>query len=970
MRAAEFLSSVLPATGIRFVTLLWPDGKPAQKEFYPYELDNMVSFALWGDGKGASAYFSVGGFRLGADGVARRTTALSELHRCLRLDIDCGPGKPYPGKREALTALGGFCHAYALPNPTVVDSGGGLHCYFLLDQDIPVADWLALSARLAAACTASGLQVDPTVTCDAARILRLPETHNYKGGDKRPVRVLATGTAASPSVYGQQLPSLTATPLLGLGAVPAALAAVRDDALSAGTYRDYFLRDVVRQCPGILAMGHAGGAGVQEPLWKVALDLVNKSGDTPNAKLHFARLLSSKHPGFDETAFQTKWQQVQAQDYHPPTCSKFSQLGMKECAKCPLRGTIPSPASIRPAPTPVPVAALQTATPVQHGCFVFNGYGPVAIVPGALDGTPFVIGQDHRPYFREVKKEEGKPDTEILRRFFNYPLVSVDRLQDESDSASISAITFKRPNDGTVTVSFCSGDFADARKFSALMGSAMMYGHAKDYDLFRGHFMTSFLQSLQHSRAANKIASHCGWTPDKSAFVLGSKIYTANGTKDIRASGGIEMDAFCSGGDESKWREAFDVTMRAGPERQAILALSIASPLMAFVGGLDGVVVNAYSQHSGSGKSTACDAALSVWGSPHKARRGFHDTVNSLFKVAVVFGNLPLVLDETTNVDGKLLSDFIYTVTQGREKTRLSSDIKLHSSSDRWCLPVITSSNSSILEKLLSYKSSATAEAARCFEIEFPAIPFDKETLSEAKARLANIHNNFGFLGPRVLQLLLAKDPTYWTRVVKNVGKKWDMEVSTGASDRFRSAACALIEVGCEIGKALGLAFDTPAVTAMLKVQWAVQLTEFASALRSPTDFAKDYIEENLAQFFVIGGSDDTTPLTRLDPSSFAGEMRCKRIGTTDVVQSVVIPLGRLKKYIQSVRGSNKEALRLFEAQCRARTGAVLEIGEMMFLLGHPRRIRTPCVKFSGSIVGSASLSAVDDIIDVRAGRV
>lgn len=88
-----------------------------------------------------------------------------------------------------------------LPTPTlVVDSGGGLHVWWVLDEPVTDHD-TAQSARAAVRnvlhrnASRLGVHVDLGLTTDAARILRVPgSTNNKRPEDPRPVRILEEGS--------------------------------------------------------------------------------------------------------------------------------------------------------------------------------------------------------------------------------------------------------------------------------------------------------------------------------------------------------------------------------------------------------------------------------------------------------------------------------------------------------------------------------------------------------------------------------------------------------------------------------------------------------------------------------------------------------------------------------------------------------------------------------------------------------
>ncbi len=111
--------------------------------------------------------------------------------KSLFLDIDAkGHDKDsYNDLAEAVTALGSFLRATALPTPMTVRSGNGVHAYWPLDRALTVSEWQPLAHALVEATKQHGLKCDTGVTTDAARLLRIPGTLNKKSDSPKPVRV-------------------------------------------------------------------------------------------------------------------------------------------------------------------------------------------------------------------------------------------------------------------------------------------------------------------------------------------------------------------------------------------------------------------------------------------------------------------------------------------------------------------------------------------------------------------------------------------------------------------------------------------------------------------------------------------------------------------------------------------------------------------------------------------------------------
>ena len=977
MNTQAFLSLVLPSVGYWATALFMPDGKPVHRFFNAGDTGGLIGFANWGVQKGAAAYFAVGGYVPGPDGEVRRTAACALFHRSLRLDVDCGQGKPYPTKRDGWQALVAFLQASRLPTPTVVDSGGGLHVYWPFDTDLPQDKWLPLAGGLKQACERHHFAVDPVVTLDAARILRLPGTPNMKTGEPRPVQILYLGPAHDPAALTPLLPYTGPT-----FTVSGSRSSGLNDELAGSGGPPYRLRDVLVGCPGMGAMLRAGGAGTSEPLWKAALDLINKSDEDEAVKLRVAHAISQGHPTYTPGGLEQKWAQVQQQDYHPPTCAKMAGLGMSACGTCPMRAAIKSPVSltrvaaaslnVQPAPAPAPSPqvsppaapgqATTAAAYQQHGVFMLGPTSEIRITDGLI--TAKLAIQGGVPHHLIPMKVDGEAK-DVWVPMIPYKITAVERLLEAAGRQMLVNITFDAFTDRERKVALTNSILHDGKAFSQTMAGAGLSLSSTQSNLLRDKFMPDFLTQLQRLRAANTIAARCGWTDDRSGFVLGTRLYTAKGVEHIHAlrdsAAAAEMEGYHEQGDAAASLAAIALAMGNSPERQAVVALSLATPLMEFTG-VDGVILNAWSPESGVGKSTLCDAALAVWGDPNKLRKDYRDTANATWKLASTIGNLPMVVDEFTNVDGRALSDYVYTVTQGREKHRLNSSAQLNAGANRWRLAMITTANNSIHDKLLTYRPDATAEAARVFELRLHPLTLSPAAMSDAKMRLLDLRSNFGHLGGKLIQLYLSRDADYWTRTVNTRITWWDENVAHGTSDRFRSACAALIELGATIGKALGLNFDVPAIIEAVKQQWIRQTVEFAEVKRTPEDFIVSFITENLSDFAVIGGNSGNDLLTPTN-RRYVGEIRGQTVNGRFQRQSVIIPLDNLREWITK-RNGNFKAVQEWMRRDEAAGGMVQFVGRRTFMAGQLQAVRCPIVTFRAGVLGQLSVVDAEKAVD------
>ena len=143
-------------------------------------------------GAGRDAYVALAEYQSAANRKAENAVGAYGLWA----DIDCGAdkagaGKGYRDNTQARTALAEFCAYTGLPLPNfVVDSGGGLHVYWVLDDFLEREAWQAYAKKLKAIMKAAGFLADPTRTADIASILRVPGTLNYKYQPPRHVQLI------------------------------------------------------------------------------------------------------------------------------------------------------------------------------------------------------------------------------------------------------------------------------------------------------------------------------------------------------------------------------------------------------------------------------------------------------------------------------------------------------------------------------------------------------------------------------------------------------------------------------------------------------------------------------------------------------------------------------------------------------------------------------------------------------------
>ncbi len=186
----KFLSAVLPDRGTYFAAHKNRAGgfihTPCK------DIDDLILEVTELDEEQCDVYFACASFKqenvVDEGGkITHRTADNAGWAKSFWLDIDCGEDKAAKGAGyrttdDAEVALVKFTEAVGLPMPMLVSSGGGLHCYWPLEETISKEGWKPTADKLKSLtkCAEIELLADPTRTADIASILRPIGTHNWK----------------------------------------------------------------------------------------------------------------------------------------------------------------------------------------------------------------------------------------------------------------------------------------------------------------------------------------------------------------------------------------------------------------------------------------------------------------------------------------------------------------------------------------------------------------------------------------------------------------------------------------------------------------------------------------------------------------------------------------------------------------------------------------------------------------------
>lgn len=201
----DFLSQHLPSQGFRFVAV--KKFTQSGMQHIPFsDFESMGAHIRRIADHDFAVYHACASFEqeiyIGADGKRKQRTQENALFtRSFWLDIECTPdkaaaGEGYESLESGLSAFRKFCEETGLPWPTIVNSGGGIHAYWPLRQDVPKAAWVPIAEKFKKLTQSAHakLIVDASRTADIASLLRPPGTWNRKYDPPCRVELLEMGS--------------------------------------------------------------------------------------------------------------------------------------------------------------------------------------------------------------------------------------------------------------------------------------------------------------------------------------------------------------------------------------------------------------------------------------------------------------------------------------------------------------------------------------------------------------------------------------------------------------------------------------------------------------------------------------------------------------------------------------------------------------------------------------------------------
>lgn len=846
----EFFNTVLSSNGYPCVATLQKGSKKSYFAHTVYDSIEQMCLALdTTDFREHNYYFCIS--TLNEPTVLTANTEGEEVRRvrvqknmlqsrAFVLDIDIRDKDGfYRNLDDALEGVDTVRDSFGLPDPILVNSGFGLHVYWPMVEGIDSAQWSKVAAKFKKAISIIAPEVvaDGSRVSDQAGVLRIPNSFNLKG-ENIPVKIIQWySDFVDVGVFSDRLNHI----------VPDAPTSTVSATTMVYDTEPTELKEVAKKCNWV-GTYLKNQAEASEPEWYAILGLVpymqHTAGDKVVNDAKLAHALSSKHPQYDAETTYSKYMQAKLAQTGPSTCARFTGLIPSRCEGCPFAGIVKTPLGAARLDIPsVGDTVVSSVITNDDGTKVVKDI----VVPAPP--TPYFRGENGGVYARVKRQKEDKTWEESIIRVYDYDLYPVRRFRTETLETESLELHVHLPKDGVRAFKLPNSLLADGKalaKYLSEKGVVPEFGKLTPL----AKYLIDYVRHMQMNIAAEIEFSRFGWREIHSAepkFVLGDGVMGLDGAVLPathaafleRAAGSVSVK-----GTLKDWKKGFNLYNGVPNSQPFILAAMVgfAAPLFALTP-YNGVLYNMVG-HSSAGKSTAMKTMTSVFGEPRESHILATDTEISAFNFIGYLNSVPVSYDELTNLDGERLSNFALNFTTGRGKMRAGRDGQNRVNETTWDTIVVSSSNTSLYDKLASHRKGYNAEAMRIFELTIGAS--DRAYKAHIDTHMRLLGDNYGHAGREFLRYVMPRIPA-----IKQLIEKVTLDLTEKGAlrneERFWGALLACVLVGGSIAQKLGLhTYDVKGV-----VDWCLGSSEevratVVSATSDPISTMAEFINSNL----------------------------------------------------------------------------------------------------------------------------
>ncbi len=820
MNTLEFLRTILPAEGVKFLAFPLPKGGMAHKSYT--DLNVMAAAAQQFSEQGKTIYHACAGHvevirKTAKNGFSYETRGGNEnvSHmKSLWEDIDVAKENvpSYPTAAEAVAAVSNVCKVVGIPSPMIVSSGKGLHLYWVFDSTVTKQEWLEIATLKNSALAIAGLRIDTHRSADAASILRPVGT---VGSGGKIVRVLRE---SKPLGYGE----LRSKFIHFLAANGASTRVPKVDSVFgalentlAGAAIEYPPADanlVADRCAQVDYMrSNRGDIGYES--WFKCLGVIKHAIDGPNVVHEWSKGAESYNR--EETDFK-----IESWSTGPTTCDSFKRSFPERCANC-----------TRSVKSPIQLGQVETKASVSE--------------EDPLPYGPRGYRWNGRNLVREVPGDDGIVESVPFSRTLFYPISRIRR----EDGIWYLRVKMSVSSHYWREFDLPQSLIPDPRGLAKFLGQYEIFTigvkHVTEY-------MVDYLHSLRDMNHQTLEYDRFGW--DGGRFIVGTTAFLPNGelepvlvTENVD-NANRKFDGTPVGSLET-WVELIDKAYNrpGGEPFQFAIAAAFASPLveMANLSNYSGIPI-AITGDGGIGKSSICKAAATIYCHPDHALQDATasggSTLQGLLGLASLYNSVPMLMDEMTERDVTDIISLLYSLSNGRGKQRMSSNGKFADTVKPFKGIKFITSNNNITDVIHTGEKQSVSDAveARCFEIALTRAVVDPIFAdTDMKSLLEHeLFNHHGVAAQVYLPYVATNHEAVVARLLKArtaLGKN----AQADSRERYYIDTIAFAAVAAQIASKLGLIkWD---ITNMTK--WAVgHLKELRRNFVERTALADDHV--------------------------------------------------------------------------------------------------------------------------------
>lgn len=865
MNPLDFLTAVLPSSEEHYCIF----DAASKKHFFYGDVDSIVANVEKYEAKKSDFYFAVSGFRSNAN----RTAENAKVVKSFFLDLDCaeeGP-KTYATKEEGMAELLAFLEKTrlnTLGNPIIVDSGGGYHVYWPLTENLDIATWKPIAENFKRLCKQEGMKIDMSVPADAARVLRVPGTTNWKRVDKFDTTfTVAVIQEADPEYFDAstfakivrdnliEIPPVESLPQIPgkrpqLAPTAAKLKLFENSATSFKKILDRSMGG--GGCGQLTHYFENASEDGMEPLWRGWLSIAQKCEDGEKA----CKKLSDAHP-YSHDRMVIKLREIKG----PYACIKFDSENPGICNNCQHFGKITNPLAL---------GRVVKVTTEEQVVELSRADDPVEVEETEVKikytrPTPpygFSYGDNGGIFYEEVDKDGNGNTTTRQKMLLPYNLFLVDILKQGSGEHTVHMIA-ERP-EGAVDVMFPQRAYVSQDEMTKALANANIVAlNGQEKTMF--YYVRGCIGDASANRAARKVPSNYGWQDDET-FVHHNTIYSDEAIVKVPIPGMDNLFRITDRrGTLENWRKRFSLLASSSKNNDEVIHPLLAAACVGFgsvimeFSGIDGMIFHLGHRESGTGKSYALKMAASIWGHPTKYCVSSGTSDVAMLQRAGLLNSLPLISDEITSksrADMEWFPSFCFSYSEGNGKDRMESNAnKERLNESRWRGQGLMASNTVMLDYMAGTRAhSSEGELRRMLEYN----PKTKITWTEVERELVKtVEQDYGIAGPLFVQWLVANRDVA-KAMFKKVEKRVREVFQVQDDERFWIAGCAAIITGAILaGSKYANIIDLPieGIIAALKKIVYEQRSMMKANERQSIDVLSDYTTTNYGNLVVLSAA-------------------------------------------------------------------------------------------------------------------